>query len=212
MAFFDVQFPPSIARGAVGGPGYDNDIIAFHNAREVTISNRDNGLGSWDVAHGIKYLSEFDELLQFFRSMRGDANQFRFRDPLDFTLSGELIATGDAATSAWNVTKTYGDGTNDEVRRIYKLVQSPDYTPTAFYLDGTPDSISNWTIDYDNGTVTRTAGAPGASVLITMDGEFDVPARFGNKQMKARWEDYNVVTWGEIMVVEVIPDGVSEAS
>ncbi len=210
MAFFEKRFPVGISRGAVGGPGYDNDIIAFHNAREVTISNRDSGLGAWDVVHGIKYIEEFEELLAFFRTMRGDAHQFRYKDWLDYTFLGQVLGTGDGSKQQFNITKTYGDGTNDEVRRLYKIVQNSVDVPETVYLDDVPQG-SGFSIDYNNGIVTFTV-APALGVVVKMDGEFDVPARFGIKQMKARWEDYNVVTWGQIMVLEVVPDGVIEAA
>ena len=52
--------------------------------------------------------------------------------------------------------------------------------------------------------------AQGIAVVCAMSyAAATISARFGMKQMKARWEDYNVVTWGEILVVEVVPDGVT---
>ncbi len=207
MSFFETQFPVLISRGAVGGPGYDNEVIAFHNGREVTLSARNESLATFDVAHGVRTIAEFDLLLDFFRTMRGKAHQFRYKDWFDYTYTGQLLSgVPDGAKVEFGVQRIYGDGTNDEVRRLYKLLAGSDQ-PQVVYDDGTPEA--GITIDNNNGIITFDV-APLAGHVLTMDGEFDVPARFNIDQMKVRWEDYNARTWGQIPIVEVIPDGVTE--
>jgi uncharacterized protein (TIGR02217 family) len=207
MAFYEKRFPVLISRGAVGGPGYDNEVVAFHNGREVTISNRNESLASYDVAHGVRTIEEFDLLMDFFRTMRGKAHQYRFEDPFDSTYVGELLSgTPDGIKTQFGVQKNYGDGTNDEIRRLYKLRADGEQAQVV-YDDGVPEA--GVTIDQNNGIITFSV-APLAGHVLTMDGSFDTPARFDTDQMKARWEDYNARTWGQIPVVEVIPDGVTE--
>ena len=206
MSFHDVRMNVLVSWGAVGGPSFDTSIVKFRNGREVRLQHLENALGEWDVAHGVRTKEEMAELVAFFRERRGRAYGFRFRDWTDYTLIGEPMSpVGDGVTTLFSAYKIYGTGLNNELRRIHKLDSSPQDVATAFYLDGVPDPIGNWSIDYNNGQATRTAGAPGAAVIVTMDGEFDVPSRFDMDQMKVNLVDYNAQTWGQISIQQITP-------
>ncbi len=205
--FHEVQFSPDISWNVVGGPGYPVDIIRFpRTGKEVRIKHRDVGLGEWNAAKGIKTAAEMDAVVIFWRERRGNTFGFRWKDHTDFTLNREQIGTGDGAETLFNVIKTYGTGINDEIRRINKLVVSPIDTPTNMYLDDVLDPLGNWTIDFNNGTADRTAGAPAGGVTIKMDGEFDVPVRFDvTGVMDVILEDFDIQDWADIPVIEIIP-------
>lgn len=200
MGFLEIVFPEDIAYGAVGGPSYDTSIVTFRNGREQRNMNWPRGFLRWDVAHGVKDAAQMRELENFFRTVRGRAYGFRFKDWTDYRLEQELIGHGNGTQTQFQLTKRYSfAGANDEVRPIRKIKPGT----VAVWLNGIPQS-SGWSINTNTGLLTFATAPPnGHSIRVSC--EFYVPARFDTDVMRKSLEDYNLLTWGNIPVVEIVP-------
>lgn len=197
MAFHDVQFPPDIALGAVGGPGYHTSVVTLASGREKRNVDWSDARCVWDVAHGLKTQDQLDRLLAFFRARQGKAHSFRFKDWSDFVLGRQGIAIGDGATATFPLQKTYADaGGYLAVRRLTRPVPGT----VRVWLDGVEQTALN--IDHATGFIGF-AAAPAGGAAIEAQCQFDVPARFDTDQMQVTVEDYGTYSWGQIPVVEV---------
>ena len=196
-SFHEVQFPPDIAYGAAGGPGYSTSVITTVAGYEKRNANWAAARGRWNVAQGLKTREQVASLIAFFRARKGRAYGFRFKDWTDFQALAQLIGTGDGVAKTFPLVKHYASGGITEARTITKPVTGT----TKIYLNGTPQA-SGWSVNTATGVVTFTA-APANGAVITADFEFDVPARFDTDQMDITIETYELGRWGQIPIVEI---------
>lgn len=193
--FVEVQFPPSISLGATGGAEYSTDIISTFSGWEQRNINWSQSRGKWNVASGVKTNAQMEEFIAFFHARRGRAIGFRFKDWNDYQVTAGFIATGDGSANTFQMIKQYTSGGVTVSRDIKKLV---DGTVTI-YEDGV--AAAGWTIDYDNGAITK--AAPASGVVITADFEFDVPVRFDTDMMDVTAMTNAIKQWNSIPVVEL---------
>ena len=197
MAFHDVQFPPDIAIGAVGGPGYHTSVVTLASGREKRNVDWSDARCVWDVAHGLKTQDQLDRLLAFFRARQGKAHGFRFKDWSDFVMARQTIATGDGGTTVFPLQKTYADAAGYvAVRRLTRPVPGT----VRVWLNAVEQTTV--ILDHTAGTIAF-AAAPASGLVIEAQCQFDVPARFDTDQMQVTVEDYGSYSWGQIPVVEV---------
>ncbi|MBX6321727.1 MAG: DUF2460 domain-containing protein [Rhodospirillaceae bacterium] len=199
--FHEVQFPPDISYGAVGGPAYSTTIVATVSGREQRNVNWAQARGRWNVAHGLKKREQVAALIAFFRARQGRAYGFRFKDWTDYQLGSanapQPIGLGDAANRLFQLYKRYSSGGVDHDRLIVKPVAGT----VRVFEDGV-ERTTGWTVDITTGLITF-AVAPAAGHIIAAACEFDVPARFDTDQMDITIETYQLGTWGQIPVVEI---------
>lgn len=195
--FHEVPFPPDIAYGAAGGPGYSTSVVTTVSGHEKRNANWAAARGRWNVAHGLKNREQVASLIAFFRARKGRAYGFRFKDWADYQAVGEAIGTGDGATTTFQLVKRYLSGGVSETRTITKPVTDT----VVVYLDGVAQT-SGWSVGTATGIVTFNA-APANGAVITADFEFDVPARFDTDQMEITIETYELGRWGQIPIVEI---------
>jgi uncharacterized protein (TIGR02217 family) len=120
-----------------------------------------------------------DPIVAFFHARNGRARGFRFKDWADYKAPAALTngtqglmspATGDGANAIFQLQKSYSSGGQTYLRKITK--------PIAVGLLAYKNGVSAaYTLDTATGLLTFTS-APGAGVVVTWDGQFDVPARF----------------------------------
>lgn len=197
MAFHDVQFPPDIAVGAVGGPGYHTSVVTLASGREKRNVDWSDARCVWDVAHGLKTQDQLDRLLAFFRARQGRAHGFRFKDWSDFLMPRQAVATGNGVDRVFTLHKTYDDGGGYQATR---RITRPVAGSVLVWLNGTGQAGVE--IDHAAGLVTF-AAAPANGAVIEAQCAFDVPARFDTDQMQVTVEDYGTYSWGQIPVVEL---------
>ncbi len=197
MAFHEIQFPNDIAYGATGGPEFATSIVATASGYEQRNINWSAARGRWDVASGLKKQTQLDTLVAFFRARKGRAHGFRFKDWTDYKATGQAIGTGDAANKIFQLVRTYSSGGSTDVRTITKPVAGT----VKIYLAGVLQS-SGFSINTTTGIVTFTI-APGNSVAVTADYEFDVPVRFDTDRMTVTIEQINLHQWSGIPIVEI---------
>jgi uncharacterized protein (TIGR02217 family) len=196
-AFHDVQFPPDISYGAVGGPGWSTTVVTTVSGHERRNANWSQARGRWNVAHGLKKREQVALLIAFFRARRGRAFGFRFKDWTDYQALAQTLGVGDGTTTSFQLVKHYASGSEVVTRTITKPVAGT----VKLYRDGVL-AASGWSVDVTTGVVTFTT-APASGVVVTADFDFDVPARFDTDQMEITIETYQLGTWGQIPVVEI---------
>lgn len=202
MSFDEVRFPTNIEFGFVGGPEYNTDIEELFSGYEQRNQNWLTPRMLYTSSHVMKDQGQINQLIAFFRMRKGKANGFRFRDWTDFQISGQVIGTGNGATSDFQIVKTYTSGTSEQ-RVIYKIVrpgQQLSILP-AVYLNGVLQ-VSGYTIGYNNGIISF-ATPPGNGVIVSCDCEYDVPVRFDTDSMAVRAEYNKEYYWENISLIEI---------
>lgn len=197
MAFHEVQFPNDIAYGATGGPEFATSVVAMASGYEQRNINWSAARGRWDVASGLKKQTQLDTLIAFFRARKGRAHGFRFKDWTDYKATGQSLGTGNATITTFQLIRTYSSGGGTDVRTITKPVTGT----VKVYLAGV-QQVSGWSVNTTTGVITFTA-APGNSVAVSADYEFDVPVRFDTDRMAVTIEQVNLHQWSGIPIVEI---------
>jgi uncharacterized protein (TIGR02217 family) len=211
-SFHEIQFPPSISQGAVGGPRFATSIIALSSGVEQRNINWSMRRGEWDVATGLRTQEQIEVLLDFFHARRGRAYGFRFKDWTDYrvprwrTTPGDMFAlpvffTTDGTSKTFQLTKSYADSGANFPRPIQKPV------PGSLQLlaDGVQiDNGADWTVDTTTGIVTLSdALAATTGQLIGGACEFDVPCRFDTDDAKITITTTENFAWGPIPILEI---------
>lgn len=181
MGFDEVQFPTTISYGSSGGPGFSTAIIETDSGAEERVSRWTSARRRYNVAYGIKSKDDLHTLIKFYIARRGAASGFRYKDWLDFTSAAngqdaiddedQVIGTGDASETQFQLIKKYTSGAVTRTRNITKPIT------VSIALDGAPQG-AGWSVNTATGIVTF-AAAPGNGVEITAGFTFDVPVRFG---------------------------------
>jgi uncharacterized protein (TIGR02217 family) len=195
--FHEVRFPDNIAYGATGGPEFATTVVANVAGHENRKVNWSQARGRRDVASGLKKQAQIDELIAFFRALRGRAYGFRFKDWTDYRATGQLLGTGDDALTQFQLVKEYPSGSVIEVRTITKPVAGT----VRVYLDGI-EQLPGWSVDLTTGLVTF-GTPPAVGVEVTADFDFDVPVRFDTDHMAVTIESYRLHAWQQIPIVEL---------
>ncbi len=181
MAFHEVRFPDDISRGARGGPERRTQIVELASGDEERNASWANSRRRYDVAYGIRRADDLATVVAFFEARNGRLYGFRFKDWADWrscapsenpSVTDQVIATGDGATTGFQLVKVYVSGSQSWTRTITKPVAST----VKVAIDGN-EQTSGWSVDTTTGIVTFTS-APAAGAAITAGFEFDVPVRF----------------------------------
>jgi uncharacterized protein (TIGR02217 family) len=190
-------FPLSLER-VTSAPEGDTTIIrlgAGLSANEVRIANLDDGRTMLDAVLGVRSLKDLQTLISFQRRRKYRLFSFPARDPLDYTVSRGTegtFATGDGTAGPFQLTKTYADPSNADVRRITK----PETGSVKIYVANVLKSEGvDYTLDYMTGKVTFLSGHfPSAAAAIEWEGRFYVPVRFAEDKIPVG-EFYTNLKW-----------------
>ena len=172
MAFIETRFPDDISLGAVGGPGFDTEVITVNSGSEQRNAIWQDARGTWDVSHGVRTDTQLATLIAFFRVMGGRAKGFRFKDWQDYavTVSNGLLGTagiGDG-TPAFQLHKSYTTAANTHYREITKPVSGS----TAVYRGGVAQTegagAGNYALSTTTGIVTFVADASSNASAVTV--------------------------------------------
>lgn len=197
MTFAEVQFPTDISYGSQGGPEYSTSVIALQSGHEKRNANWSVARARYDVSFGIQSQTQMDNLIAFFRAMRGRATGFRYKDWADYQGVGEVIGTGDDSTTMFQLIKTYSSGSESIARSITKPVSGT----VDVYIDSVLQ-VSGVSVDTTTGVVTF-ATPPASSEIISADFEFDVPVRFEDDYLETTLEKLHEHSVKRINLVEV---------
>jgi uncharacterized protein (TIGR02217 family) len=163
MSFIESpRFPDAIAYGASGGPGYDTDVVVLNSGHEQRNANWAASRSSYDVSHGVKRQADMDVLIAFFRSCKGRAHGFRFKDFTDYQVThanGVLGAGIGTGLPAYQLGKNYTSGSETETRAIRKPVAGSVALLRGGVAVTFGSAAGNAALDATTGTVTFVADA-----------------------------------------------------
>jgi uncharacterized protein (TIGR02217 family) len=210
MSFHDVRFPTAISRNAQGGPERRTDVVVLGSGYEERNSRWADSRRTYNAGYGIKSLNDLHEIIAFFEERRGRLHAFRWRDPMDWKSCApnatpspldQVIGSGDGATEAFQLRKTYGGAFAPWTRSINK----PVVNTVKIAVAGVEQSIeTDFIIDPSTGIVTFLAGhIPAADQSVTAGFEFDVPVRFDTDKLEINLSGFTSGAIPNIPIVEV---------
>lgn len=215
--FHEIQFPPDISQGAVGGMRFSTSITALSSGFEQRNSNWTKSRGEWDVSKGMKTQEQIGVLIDFFANRRGKAFGFRLKDWTDYRLPRWRSTPGDMGglpvfmttngiLNTFQLTKIYSDIGGTYTRIITKPVDTAFCAAGCYPLhllnNGVP--TSDFTVNTATGIVTlgpTLAATSGRTIAGAC--EFDVPARFDTDDMKITITTTEIMAWQTVPVVEI---------
>ena len=210
-AFHEVLFPLDIALKSAGGPERRTEIVTLGSGREERNARWAHSRRRYDAGYGVKTFEALSEVVAFFEERRGRLYGLRWRDRLDHSSAAagggvaaptdQVIGTGDGATAAFQLVKTYGGLYAPYQRPIVKPV--PDSVRVA--VDGVEATDgTDFTCDTTSGVVTFSAGhIPGAGQAITAGFLFVVPTRFDTDYLEVDLSAFAAGAIPKIPLVEI---------
>ncbi len=168
MSFIETpRFPECISIGAQGGPGYSTNIITLASGFEQRNMNWEQSRARYTIGESARTPENMRLLLAWFRSMKGRAHGFRFKDHVDYQVERVASANnfplgfvgGGVGTGArsYQLVARYAIGSLVELRQIRKPVAGS----VKLYANGV--LIGTASVDSTTGIVTLT---PLASAVI----------------------------------------------
>lgn len=211
-SFHETRFPLDISMHARGGPERRTDVVATATGREQRNARWADSRRRYDAGYGIKSLAAIDALVVFFEERRGRLHGFRWRDRADYKSCApdrnpapgdQLLGVGDAATSTFQLVKTYGAAFAPWARHIAKPVAGSVRVAVA-----NVESVAGRDHDVDDttGLVTFRAGhLPAAGARVTAGFLFDVPVRFDTDYLEIDLAAFEAGEIPKIPLVEILP-------
>lgn len=154
------RFPDNISYGATGGPSFKTDVVIVNSGFEQRNQVWAKARASYDVSHAAREATMMESLVAFFRSVRGRAIGFRFKDWQDYsaTVTNGKMGTGIGdGTASYQLYKKYEAGSLYEMREIKKPVSGK----ISLFRGTSPVTLGagagNAAIDYTTGIVTFVA-------------------------------------------------------
>jgi hypothetical protein len=72
--FLDISFPPFVARGATGGPGFSTSVVTLGSGAEQRNILWANSRGNWNISTGIRSREEMLAVIGHFHVVKGRDN------------------------------------------------------------------------------------------------------------------------------------------
>jgi uncharacterized protein (TIGR02217 family) len=209
-AFHEVLFPLDIALKSAGGPERRTEIVTLGSGREERNARWAHSRRRYDAGYGIKTLESLSAVVAFFEERRGRLHGFRWRDRLDHssaapetavTQTDQVIGTGDGATDAFPLVKSYGGLYAPYARPIAKPV--PGSVRVAVAGDEATED-ADFTVDTATGLVTFLPGhVPDVGEAVTAGFLFDVPVRFDTDYLEVDLSAFAAGAIPKIPLVEI---------
>lgn len=208
MSFHDVQFPPNLSFGSIGGPERRTEIVSLANGFEERNTPWMHSRRRYDAGLGLRSLDDIENLVAFFESRRGQMHSFRWKDWSDYKscvasktvdYRDQVIGEGDGEKTVFELRKTYRSGEFSYVRPVKKPVLGT--VKIGFSGDVMTEGV-DWSLDNGGGGIAFVA-PPEPGVIITAGFEFDVPVRFDIDHIHTSVASFQAGEVPNVPVVEV---------
>ena len=208
MAFHEIQFPPKLSFGSVGGPERRTEIVTLTNGFEERNSPWAHSRRRYDAGVGLRSLDDMAALIAFFEARAGQLHGFRWKDWSDFTSAqpsraltpgDQEIGRGDGNSVEFRLSKLYRSGSQSYRRPILKPVSG---TVKIAVGDVELFETIDYAVDHEAGVV-RLNVAPIMDAPVTAGFEFDVPVRFDTDRISVSVASFQAGEVPQIPVVEV---------
>jgi uncharacterized protein (TIGR02217 family) len=208
MNFHDVQFPPSLSFGSVGGPQRRTDVVTLANGFEERNTPWAHSRRVYDAGLGMRSLDDVQALTAFFEARFGQMYGFRWKDWSDFrscrsalgvAFDDQVLGLGDGVRRDFQLVKIYKSGDHSYLRPIAKPVQG------TVHVGIEQDELQEG-IDYEIDTTTgiiRFASAPDSDLVVSAGFEFDVPVRFDTDRILVSVASFQAGQVPNVPVIEV---------
>jgi uncharacterized protein (TIGR02217 family) len=210
--FHEVLFPLDISLKSAGGPQRRTDVVALGSGAEERNARWAHSRRRYDAGYGVKTFAALSQVVAFFEERRGQLHRFRWRDRLDHSSAApgvmpaatdQVIGTGDGATAAYQLSKTYGAIYSPYQRPIAKPVPGSVRIAVAG-TDATEETA--FSVDTTTGLVTfRPGHIPAEGAAITAGFMFDVPVRFDTDYLEVDLSAFEAGAIPKIPLVEIRP-------
>ncbi len=204
-AMTDEEFPLALAFGASGGPEFRTQVAQLATGFEQRALLWQSGRIRYDAGLGVRSEADLARLVAFFRARRGQAQAFRFRDPMDHSSDAtgtgapaptdQLLGLGTGTRLTFGLVKRYG-GPEGEVREITRPVAGT----VRVAVDGV-EQASGWTLEPMG--VVRFAAPPAAGASVTAGFLFDVPVRFASDRLEVTLAGWRAGEVPSVPLIEV---------
>ena len=194
--FYDIVFPESISMKSSYIIEYNTIINKSKNGNELRISNYDYPLLSYNVINEIKTKTELEDIINFFKLVKGRAYGFKFKDWLDYKVINQNIAVADGEQKDFQLIKTYNINNKLQTRKITKPKQ------VSIFINN-QNITTNISINYENGIITFNT-PPEKDTIISASFEFYVPVRFDNDKIEIVMKNEKVGEIKDLKIVELL--------
>lgn len=215
MAFHNIRFPVNISYNSSGGPGFMTRVISLDSGSEIRQGRLSLPKYQYNAAYAIRQYEDLEEVKNFFVARNGALHSFRYKDPAAFTTAADHVgatsyldqvidASADSGQTVFQLCKRITSGSVTVVLPITKPV---DGTVTIG-VNGSLESASNYTIDYNTGQLTFTSGLT-AGDSVTWGGEYDQHVRFGeetDRLLLSTFDDFSSGSISNIPIVGIMDD------
>ena len=147
--------------------------------------------------NGIKTKAELDEVITFFRNVRGAGYGFRFKDWTDYQAENQYIGVGNGKTKEFQLIKSYRVSDNIV---YYRKITKPVISTVRVFINDIESKDFN--IDLTTGLITLNT-VPEIDSIIKANFEFDVPVRFENDIMEITMNSINSGNIKDITLIEI---------
>ncbi|SFS47874.1 TIGR02217 family protein [Sulfitobacter marinus] len=208
MNFHDVQFPPSLSFGSVGGPQRRTDVVTLANGFEERNTPWSHSRRVYDAGLGMRSIDDLQALTGFFEARFGQMYGFRWKDWSDFkscrsalevAFDDQVLGFGDGVQTDFQLVKIYESGDHSYLRPIAKPVQGT--VRVGIEQDELQEGI-DYEIDTTTGIV-RFDNAPGSELVVSAGFEFDVPVRFDTDRILVSVASFQAGQVPNVPVIEV---------
>ena len=197
MSFLEIRFPESIAFNSSSILEFNTTIIKAKNGYEQRNINWNSNKMKFNIINGIKTKTELDELITFFRNVKGAGYGFRFKDFTDYQAENQYIGVGDGETKEFQLIKAYRVSDNIV---YYRKITKPVISTVRVFINDIESKDFN--IDLTTGLIALNT-APEIDSTIKASFEFDVPVRFENDIMEITMNSINSGNVKDIILAEI---------
>jgi uncharacterized protein (TIGR02217 family) len=210
MAFHDVTLPDEFQYGSQAGAGFSTIVQQTASGHEIRVARQAQAVHRMSLRTELRTAQDAKTLKAFALARRGSLHSFKIKDWSDYTSAGDgesaptmldqVIGTGDAATTTFQLVKRYEvTGPNPYVRTITlpiagTVVAAINGIATgAFTISGTGQIVFS--------------SAPGVGAIITAGFQFHVPVRFTldvDRWTRLQADAFNVWSLPSLDVQEVL--------
>lgn len=225
MTFYDLTFPATGNWGSTSEPRFSTTVVEMPSGARERISRWSGSARVFNVTHDVQSYAEVKAIYDFFMSVRGAGNTFRFKDWHDYssnpaclvdsyaapTVTDQTLGVADGNTYTYQITKTYTAGLNTLTRNIYLVkpgtlvlsINGVTYT-TGFTVNTTAGTV---TFTYKPGTSSGLGGTGVLGMEIKVGFEFDCHVAFDvsvDKALQIAMDRFGAASMPNIVLVEEV--------
>jgi uncharacterized protein (TIGR02217 family) len=196
MAFIEDRLLDKVSYGFQIGPLFDTRITTLRNGHERRNRNWDTFKWRGTAPYNRIRAEHHVLLLGAHLACGGAADSFRFKNWMDYRVTGQSLGNAPAGSTAVQLVRDYETfGSTTHRRTITKPVSG---TVTVYQNGVAKAGSTDTTTGLFTPDTAWTEGQP-----LTADFEYDIPMRFASDWLPFTQEEWNART-GEIELIEVL--------